>query len=213
MIHAYNEVYLSKAQRTLAAMMDCAVYDLNYEPDEFFTLFLQSGLGDEFGRGNPKFIAGKSGAELALDVIYQVSGQMMEVKSVPRYTRSPIYWAAWSLAYYQWFSGYCLAEIHQILPFVELLKMYPTLHEADISKFVTIVDEFMTASKNERETNLRQLRIYNGFSQKDLSVRSGVALRMIQLYEQKQNDINKAQAITLHCLAMALNCRIEDLLE
>jgi hypothetical protein len=36
---------------------------------------------------------------------------------------------------------------------------------------------------------------------------------MIQLYEQKQNNINKAQVITLHCLAMALGCRIEDLLE
>lgn len=64
----------------------------------------------------------------------------------PRLTRLPVYWATWSLAYYQWFSGFCFAEIHQVLPF------------------------------DERETNIRRLRIYNGFSQKDLSFRSGVTL-------------------------------------
>lgn len=41
MIRAYQESYLNKAQKTLAAMMDYAVSDLNYEPDEFFMLFLQ----------------------------------------------------------------------------------------------------------------------------------------------------------------------------
>ena len=42
---------------------------------------------------------------------------------------------------------------------------------------------------------------------------SGTALRMIQLYEQRNQDINKAQAITLTRIARTLGCEVEDLLE
>ena len=60
---------------------------------------------------------------------------------------------------------------------------------------------------------LAALRKESGLSQKELAETSGVALRMIQLYEQKQNDINKAQASSLQSLAQALGCKIEDLFE
>ena len=213
MTHAYKESYLNKAQKTLAAMMDFAVFDLKYEPDEFFMLFLQSGLVGEFGRGNPKYIAGKSGAELAREVVFITTGQSAEIAPTPRFDRSPIYWAGWVLAYYQWYSGRSFEEIHKALPFSELLRMYPTLHEADINKFVSIANEILTESKEQSETNLSRLRKARGLSQKELSAASGVALRMIQLYEQKQNDINKAQAASLHSLAQVLGCKIEDLFE
>ena len=36
---------------------------------------------------------------------------------------------------------------------------------------------------------------------------------MIQLYEQKQNNINKAQAEVVVSLAKALGCEVEDLLD
>ena len=52
-----------------------------------------------------------------------------------------------------------------------------------------------------------------GLTQKQLAEVSSVALRMIQLYEQRQNDINKAQVSTLSRLARSLNCRMEDLME
>ena len=38
-------------------------------------------------------------------------------------------------------------------------------------------------------------------------------LRQIQLFEQGHRDINKTAAITLHKLAKAMCCRMEDLLE
>lgn len=213
MTRAYKESYLNKAQKTLAAMMDYAVFDLNYEPDEFFMLFLRSGLADEFGRGNPKYIAGKSGVELAREVVLITTGQSAETTPAPRFDRSPVYWAAWAYAYYQWHSGHSFEEIHRALPFAGLLNMYPTLHEADINKFVSVADEVLAESKKKSETNLSRLRKARGLTQKELSEASGVALRMIQLYEQKQNDINKAQAVSLHSLAQALGCRIEDLFE
>lgn len=213
MTRAYKESYLNKAQKTLAAMMDYAVSDLNYKPDEFFILFLQSGLVDEFGRGNPKYVAGKSGTELTREVILITTGQSVDVIPTPHFDRSSVYWAAWAYAYYQWYSGHSFEEIHKALPFSEMLNMYPTLHEADINKFVSVADEVLADNKRKSETNLSRLRKARGLSQKELAETSGVALRMIQLYEQNQNDINKAQTASLHSLAQALGCKMEDLFE
>jgi transcriptional regulator with XRE-family HTH domain len=61
--------------------------------------------------------------------------------------------------------------------------------------------------------SLRERRIGQALTQKQLSEKSGVNLRMVQKYENGEKDINKAQAITLHLLAQALDCTIEDLLE
>ena len=59
--------------------------------------------------------------------------------------------------------------------------------------------------------------IYHGseiiVKERELSEASGCSLRMIQYYEQKVKDINKAQADTLLCLARVLRCPPEELLE
>lgn len=41
----------------------------------------------------------------------------------------------------------------------------------------------------------------------------GVALRMIQQYEERAKDINKTAGINLFALAQTLGCRVEDLIE
>lgn len=63
------------------------------------------------------------------------------------------------------------------------------------------------------ETNLKLIRVAKGYSQKQLAELSGVSLRAIQTYEQRQKDINKAQSDSLHRLAKTLECNMEDLLE
>lgn len=63
------------------------------------------------------------------------------------------------------------------------------------------------------ETNLKRIRTAKGYSQKQLAELSGVSLRAIQTYEQRQKDINKAQSDSLHRLAKALDCTMENLLE
>ena len=68
--------------------------------------------------------------------------------------------------------------------------MYYTLHEANISKFVDIVDSKM--KEYYVETNLKRIRTTYGYTQQELSNLSGVSLRSIQLYEQRNKDINKA---------------------
>ena len=68
----------------------------------------------------------------------------------------------------------------------------------------------LTASQ---ETNLKCIRTAKGYSQKQLAEMSGVSLRSIQVYEQRREDINKAQSDSIFRLAKVLGCTMEDLLE
>lgn len=61
-------------------------------------------------------------------------------------------------------------------------------------------------------SNLKRIREEKNITQARLAEASGVNLQMIQKYEQGVKDINKAQGITLHNIAQALECKIEDLL-
>ena len=65
----------------------------------------------------------------------------------------------------------------------------------------------------EQETRLKTIRENRGVSQTELAKLSGVSLRSIQMYEQKVNDIDKAQARTVYKLSRVLGCTVEDLLE
>ncbi len=56
------------------------------------------------------------------------------------------------------------------------------------------------------------MRLRAQLSQRQLAEFSGVLIRTIQQYEQRQKDINKAQAETLILLARTLACPPEALL-
>ena len=90
-------------------------------------------------------------------------------------------------------------------------NMYYTLHEADITKFIDIANERMRYKF--KETNLKRIRSSYGCTQAELAIRSGVSLRSIQMYEQRNKDINKASAETLYRISKVLGCTIENLLE
>lgn len=57
---------------------------------------------------------------------------------------------------------------------------------------------------------LKRLRKLAGLSQRELS---GVPLRQIQLFEQRQRNINHTKAIDVVKLARVLGCKTEDLLQ
>lgn len=113
--------------------------------------------------------------------------------------------------YYQWYSSRNYSEIFQALCFDDLRDMYDTLHEADISKFAEIADERIR--EHFKDTNLKRIRSVYGCTQAELAKVSGVALRSIQMYEQRRKDINKASAEALYRIAKVLGCTIEDLIE
>lgn len=63
------------------------------------------------------------------------------------------------------------------------------------------------------DTNLKRIRENAGISQLKLAELSGVSVRMIQKYEQRDRDINKAQVINICKIASALGCNVQDLIE
>ena len=71
----------------------------------------------------------------------------------------------------------------------------------------------LLALQGEKFTKLKQLRIAKGYSQSELAAVSGVPVRRIQHYEQRVRPINGARLDTLCDLAIALDCKIEDLIE
>lgn len=61
--------------------------------------------------------------------------------------------------------------------------------------------------------NLQKLRTNKGLSQKQLAELSGINLRVIQHYEQGSHNLNHARIDTIMRLAIALDCKIMDLID
>lgn len=213
MTNAYSELYLDDAMQNLGDMVEYAVCDLGFDPDVFFGWFISSGIASKFEKGNPKYITGMSGFELAEAVLTETN--VAHEKREPSFVefKGREYWAGWILAYYQWETGKRFEDIVKDgLTLSTVFSMY-VLREADESKFVEAANEIIARNRENRKTKLFEIRKARGFTQQQLSKASGVSLRMIQLYEQKQNDISKAQATVVISLAKALGCEVEDLID
>ncbi|MCD7847852.1 MAG: helix-turn-helix transcriptional regulator [Oscillospiraceae bacterium] len=133
MLHAYQEIYLSSAMSSMGEAFDYAVNDCKIPGGDFVKMLIVSPACSRIENGEPAYLAGKSGIEIAR-------------------------------------------------------KTFP-------------------------ETNLKRFRSLYGCSQSELSKLSGVSLRSIQMYEQRQKDINKASVDTVRRLAKVLGCTVEDLVE
>lgn len=208
---AYREIYLSKAQAALGDAFDYAVNTCGIPGEDFVKLFVTSTISRRMENGEPAILAGKSGIEIALDVVLETTGKRLDAEPAETLSRSREYWIGWAVAYYQWYSARSYSEIFQVLSYKDLQRMYYTLHEADISKFVDIADERIR--EHFKDTNLKRIRTTYGLTQAALAEQSGATLRSIQMYEQRRKNINRASAETLYRIAKALGCAIEDLIE
>lgn len=211
MIHAYREIYLSNAQSALGDALDYAVNTCSIPGNDFVKLFLASSISTRMENGEPAYLSGKSGIEIARDVVRETTGKELTVQPQENMWRSCEYWIGWVIAYYQWYSARKFSHIFKAIPFDELQRLYSTLHEADITKFVATADKYLMECFPD--TNLKRIRTTYGCSQAELAQNSGVSLRSVQMYEQRNKDINKASVETVHRLANALGCRVEDLME
>ena len=179
--------------------------------DKFFEMFLVSDVSRQFETGNPTYVAGKTGCELVKEIIRD-SGILMEDYPDEMYLdKSPEYWAGWALAYYQWYYGRTFSKIHRAVSMKEIRRMYEVYHEMDLVHFVERLDELWNICYPE--TNLKRIRNLSGLSQRELADLSGVSVRQIQLFEQRQRDINQTRAIDILKLSRVLGCKNEDLLE
>ena len=62
-------------------------------------------------------------------------------------------------------------------------------------------------------TRLKRQRELCSLTQEELAERSGISLRSIQMYEQRQKNTNRASAEAVYRLACALRCSMEGLLQ
>jgi DNA-binding transcriptional regulator YiaG len=171
-------------------------------PEKFTRLFLASRISHAWEKGNPSYIAGKSGEEL----LEEITGR--EVQSAEySYDRSGDYWCGYVLCYAQWQFGCSFDTLLSVMSLEELRQLYPTLHEADISKVLDIIHKRLYP-----ESALKTWRQKRKLSQSQLAKISGVTLRSIQAYEQGDLDISKAQYDTLARLADTLSCPVHDLI-
>ena len=190
---------------------DPCLNTLELEPKVFDNALRVSRAVKQFAQGNPRYVAGMNGCELAREILDEVQLPYPDVQDAMYLDKSPEYWAGWVLAYYQWLTDRPFKEILRAASLDKIIGMYPVYHEMDIEKFVEQMHRLMKEAYPY--TRLREHRDNCGLSQAELAAESGVPLRQIQLFEQGHRDINKTAAITLHKLAKAMYCSMEDLLE
>ena len=215
MIPAYDETYLPDAMANLAGAFDYALNDCGLPVGLFMDFFATSEAAALFGRGTPKYVCGMSGEELVAEIMRQTGwARILDMPPAAlRAGSTPEYWGGWALAYCQWARGVRFSDILDVLPFGDIVRLYPALHEADESRFVDVYDERAAGNRTEGGSRLHTVRVRAGLSQSGLARRSGVTLRSIQMYEQRRKDLGRAAVSTVLALARTLGCRIEDLLE
>ena len=212
MIRSYDEDYLNDAMKNLAIIFDYGINDCGIPSTTLIKMFISSKLSYYFEIGHPSFVSGKSGLENVAYMYELINKNEFEYKKyIIKGSLTKEYWVGYVLAYYQWYSSKTYKEIFDKISFDELIRKYHPYHEMDITHFVNYLEEIINNKK--LETNLAKFRKINNLSQSQFAKLSNVSLRSIQLYEQRVNDIDKAQVHTLYKFAKVLHCSIEDLLE
>lgn len=209
MMHAYDSIYLDKAAKVMGNLMHAAVVDQGFDGDVVLKQFVQSGIADEFERGNPRIIAGKSGAELLMDIQLETTGEIPKIIEVEHFDRSDAYWSGWMLARYQWYSNRRFADILDVVHFDDFLALYPTMHEADPQKCYEVLEMHF----EHLPSKLKRVRKGCNLTQEELAARTGISLNTIRAYERRSKDINKAGIDILIRLANGLRCHVEELLD
>ena len=238
MMHAYDKSLINRACDSLGRMLDFAVHSLNIEAERMMMLFTASNTARLFECGDIRIILGMSGIELAYQSLDR-SGVHYE-RSAPKrmLISSSEYWCGRALAYAQWTTSLGFDELLKLLPVSTLIEDHnkQKLHLLDSMPFdisssdreaaiMELGESFVAASVSEiadrtasdgkpaKDTRLKKARIKSGLSQSMLAETSGIPLRTIQQYEQRQKDINRARAEYLIMLSTALNCDPSSLLE
>lgn len=203
-IQSYSKLYLPNLSENLGIMFEHAV-NSGIDPIIFWNTFINSNVAKQIEKGNPKYLTCST-----LDYLNEIYNGKKFILNKECIQKNKYYWAGWALSQFQYQKGYSFYKINNSLPIEEVLRLYPTLHEADVTKFFDVANTYF---KKSEITNLQRIRKARGLSQSNLAKLAEVELRSIQTYEQRRNDINKAQVDTVYKLARVLGCNIEDLLE
>lgn len=233
-----NVLLVNKACVSVGKMLDHAVYTLHQKADSFFALFIASGIAAKLEQTDISIITGISGIELSYEVMRECGIPFERV--TPRHTTglSKEFYAAHALAHIQYDTGISYDDLIHIISISDIIRLYDSYHsnavsllpwqmsDSDRAEAIEKIksgftDELRRAFDQARsntmqmkkETHLKEMRLRNGLSQNGLAAVSGIPVRTIQQYEQRQKDINKAAAENVLKLAAVLNCEPSALFE
>ena len=207
-----REIYSSNNQletmrKNLSLFLDYGVNVLNVSVDGLWSRFLMDDRSIQFANGDYSVTSGISGIELA----YLITGFTYDHNYIYQQDETVESWLGSYLAYAQQKLRVSFQMINKYVPITELLSLYYPFHLMSEDKFV---DFLATAIKVRKgKTNLEIYRREAKLSRSELSEKSGVPLRMIEHYEQRLKNINKANSEYLISLAKALYTEPENLLE
>ena len=140
MMRAYIEPYLKDVMRNLGVMSHFCINEYGLSPEEFSALFANSYVAEQISIGNPRFLTGMSGKELADRLIESTACGVLKKSSSDVYHVSPEYWAGWVLAYYQWYTAKSFSQMYADgHTYEKVLMMYYPMHEADLAKVVEMM--------------------------------------------------------------------------
>lgn len=148
--HPYLEDDVQSFMEEFGIMMDYVVSFLHYNPNDFIQMFLATNLPLNIEHGNPKYILGKSGRELAYDVICKYNN----LESIDfddnnwQYQPSIDYWSGSMLVLYQWHANIPYKEILENVSLDDIYKMYSKYHQMDETKFLDRMDEIISKKKS-----------------------------------------------------------------
>ncbi len=210
---AYNEYYIEDSMHIMGEMFDFAVNCLNYDIDTFYSCFVSSYVAKNFEVGNPKFVSGISGDDLALHVLKSIGVETEYITPIAKNNFDSVeYWVGRICAYFQWNKNVSFKEMSDNGLSPSEISKYYELNNNDLPLFIIKIDRIFNENYFSKETRLAYYRKLRGFTQKQLSEKSNVSLRMIQLYEQRRNDISKASVDVVLALANSLMCDVKDLI-
>lgn len=208
MIHAYDENYVEGAMIRMGDMLEYACLDLGYDPDGFFKMFILSGIARRFQIGDVSVVAGKSGPELAQLILSDVDHVNDFKEPLWREYRSDLYWCGWAIAYFQWYEKKTFEEIWNSISIRMMQKMYPTLHEADISKTVDTMKNMIIQG---RKSSVQTLRLTRGMTQQELAEAAHMSISQLQRIEYGERQVENLTLKTALALARALGVEVSEL--
>lgn len=212
MIQESDNLYFNSLRKNFANMLDFAVNQMDYDLKWFYEeVFLKSKVSKYFECRYFPYLIGHSGIEYVYDMLDELNIKYKRKKDIElNLAKSKEYWTGWILCYYFFNRNFTFEEINDCIPIEKIKSMYNPYHEMDEEHFKQDIDLIYL---KEYKTKLKRIREEKEMSQSELSKWTGVSLRTIQQYEQRQKNINKASFDTVYKLADALGCDLKDLYE
>lgn len=211
MIQGFINLYLDDVTSNLGAMLDYAVGCCGEPLAPFYDRFLVSGVSEQMDAGNPKYLCGMSGAELARTVAINTGSPLRDAEPAID-IGSPEYWTGWTIGYLRWNLNIDFATMQRRgLPIEYVYAGYDVLHEADPTKSlafaISALEEFA-----QNDNPLRRARLNAGLTQRELAYLSGTTIRLIRAYEQGQLSLLNAGVGNVMNICRVLGCSARDIL-